>query len=197
MARCQLRTPDSQDAYLSVKNARPNSRTKKLAIHNLAQAVRDKILNRSGGGEGWLLKNGIASLISRDCLKLRHQSFGGLIDRLIPDIVNRNDPKALQPHELHHGLWQEKRYARTQLLRAFASYHPPLESVREYCSRKAERKDIDLSLRQAALAEAKAVKIGDLVKHGHLQSLRIRPPSFLSEKSTATAEDMANFCFNR
>lgn len=180
--------------YLRARERQPDSAARQVSIHRLASAIREEILVKAGGDD-WLLASGIFSLVSRPSLHLRTASFGGLIDRFLPDLVNHRDPRALQPHEIHHGMWGKKEYARLQVLRAFHSYSPKLPEVKKYCELATAGSKISREIRNDAFQAALGIPMRKFIAHGRLQSLHIRPPDFLSAEKTASLEDFARFCF--
>jgi hypothetical protein len=181
--------------YKHTKVYGSGSKDYQQSIQVLAKAIQEKVLDYPGGGEAWLAYHGISSLISRQCLQLSSQSFGGLLDRFYPDVVSEKDPQLIQPHEVHNGLWDRKGYARLQILRAFLSYSPEIAGVSEFHELAIAGKPIPSELRKRAYENAKTISTRDFIAHGKLQSIHIRPPAFISPNPTFSLDEIARFCF--
>lgn len=173
----------------------PDAPAHQRSTRTLANAIRETILSQPGGGEAWLTARGISSLLSRQSLRLESQSFGGLLQRFFPQIINQNDPLLIQPHEIRYGLWRDKHYARVQILRAFATHIPEIPGVREFCRLAEGKKTIPQEVRLFAYENAKTIACKDFIAQGRLQSIHIRPPKFISSNKTASLEEIARFCF--
>ena len=184
---------ESLDTYLAC--APGNTSSRKRARVELASAIRERIIKPNGGGEVWLVAQEISSLISREALELPCESFGGLLRRFLPVVVDEQDPEAIQPHEVHHGEWENPAYTRVQVLRALAQCDSAPAAAR--CARSIlAGEDPTAEDRQAGItAAADNLALNAFVGDFGLRSLHIRPPAFLSSRRVASLRDFAEFCF--
>jgi hypothetical protein len=173
----------------------PDAPAHQRSTRELANAIRETILDQPGGGEAWLIARGVSSLLSRQSLHLESQSFGGLLQRFFPQVINQNDPLLIQPHEIRYGLWNDQNYARLQILRAFATHIPKIPGVREFCRLAEAKKAIPKEVRLFAYENAQTIACREFIAQGRLQSIHIRPPTFISSSKTASLEEIARFCF--
>jgi hypothetical protein len=194
--------PSQLNAYLEAytksgdTSARPGTaQDKQIAIQNLASEIRKQILQRgASGGEHWLTEKKMLSLISSKKLGLKTSSFGGLLERFLPGLVDEKNIHALQPHECHHGFWKNEQYARTQILRAFILHEPKLEAVHNFLA-AVKRGEISNEIRQAAYKEVMGLKFRTFIQDSGLQSLYLRPIKEISQGNVMKLRDMAKFCF--
>jgi hypothetical protein len=187
--------PEEFIGYVKALDKSTKPADRKAAVHALCKAIRERILKRGeGGGDEWLKENRIYSLISREKLNLETASFGGLVKRFIPNLISIKDPEALQPHEVRHGCWEDKRYARTQLLRAFAQ-HVKSDAIKGFIRDARKGGAITPESRNKAYEDAIRPTTRTFLAQSGLQSLHIRPPQFLTANATANIEDLARFCF--
>ena len=181
------------DTYLAC--APGDTASRKRARVELATAIRERIIKPNGGGEVWLAAQDINSLISREALQLPCESFGGLLRRFLPEVVDEQDPEAIQPHEVHHGEWQSPAYTRVQVLRALAQCDSAPAAAR--CAKSIlAGEDPTAEDRQAGItAAADNLALNAFVGDFGLRSLHIRPPAFLSSRRVTSLRDFAEFCF--
>lgn len=89
---------------------------------NLSGLIREKVLQAPGGSKEFIRRCGLVGLTSyRGSLKDGSYSFGSLLRRFLPGLIDENNQYALRPHEVEGDWWNNKEYAEKQVLRALTN----------------------------------------------------------------------------
>jgi hypothetical protein len=92
-----------------------------VALDNVSDILRKEVLNKGGGGE-FLYSNKLGGLVGNKRTFLdKKNSLGAVLRAFLPGIIDENNPHALKPHEVEHECWDDRDYAKRQVLRALHS----------------------------------------------------------------------------